>query len=125
MDENQRRADERCLLIVEDREDILGLLTTIATLQGWVVAGAKNGPDALKAFSAGRFKLALVDVTLTDGMGGIEVAQSFLRLDPALKIVMMSGSPGDEDRVREAGLGHFLAKPFPPTRLIELLERRI
>ncbi|MDD5628453.1 MAG: response regulator [Elusimicrobia bacterium] len=121
----QGRNEPRCILIIEDREDVLGLLTMIATLEGWAVAGVKNGQDAFKAFSPSRFALALVDVNLCDGIDGIAVAQRLLLEDSALRVVMMSGKPGDEDRASRAGLGAFLAKPFAPTRIIELLQRRV
>lgn len=41
-------------------------------------------------------------------------------MDPRLVVIVMSGDPTNEDKVREAGLGQILLKPFT---VIELKQR--
>lgn len=118
------RTGRHLILIVEDHDDLLGLLTAIVTKEGWVVVGVESGKDALGAFSPGKFAMALVDVGLGDDMDGIEISKKFRSLDPSLHIVMTSGRPRDQERVEQIGLGDFLVKPFLPPQIVALLQSR-
>jgi len=116
------RSRTKSILVVEDHNDLLGIITIIISQQGWSVVGAHNGQDALGIFEAGKFSLALVDVDLKNEMDGIEVAKRLLHLEPSLRIVMMSGTREDNQRLKEAKVGEFLSKPFEPPKLIALLQ---
>jgi DNA-binding response OmpR family regulator len=52
------------------------------------------------------------DVDLGGGLDGVEVARRLLDQYPHLKVVMMSGRPENECRVRDAMVGVFIAKPL-------------
>jgi DNA-binding response OmpR family regulator len=99
-------------LIVDDEPSILKLLTRILTRGGWNVCCAANDREALEAFKPAYFEIAFVDVNISDGLDGIILARRLRELDPALRIVMMSGEPANAARVEAAGLGTLLRKPF-------------
>jgi DNA-binding response OmpR family regulator len=106
-------AETKRILIVEDEPSLLGLLSLFFSSQlGWEVVAVADGAAALDAFQAGRFHMLLADVDLGGGPDGIEVARKLRDQDPPLKVLMMSGEPGNEAKVRKARLGPFVAKPF-------------
>ncbi|MCX5795366.1 MAG: response regulator [Elusimicrobia bacterium] len=101
------------ILIVEDEASLLELLSFyFRTKLGWEVVAAGSGAAALEAFEVGKFHMLLADVDLGGGPDGIEVARRLRDQDPPLKVVMMSGEPANETKVRKAKLGSFMPKPF-------------
>lgn len=115
----------RRILIVDDKEDILRLLRFYFTKLGWEVASASSGAAALEAFKADKFHMLLADVDLGEEIDGIELARRLLDQYPHLKILMMSGKSENESRVRDANLGHFIAKPFDLLRLGNILNAEL
>jgi DNA-binding response OmpR family regulator len=106
-------AEQKRLLIVEDQVSLLELLSFYFTTKlGWEVVTAVSGAAALEAFAIGKFHMLLADVDLGDGLDGIEVAKRLRDQHPPLKVVMMSGEPKNEAKVREANVGAFMPKPF-------------
>ena len=84
------------------------------------VIEAADQKAAKRLFAKDWFDTALVDVNL-GADDGIELAVWLRDMDPRLVVVVMSGDPSNEDKVREAGLGQMLKKPFT----IDELRRRI
>ncbi len=106
-------SEPKRILIVEDEPSLLELLSFYLTTKlGWEVVAADSGAAALQAFEVGKFHILLADVDLGDELDGIEVARRLRNQDPPLKVVMMSGEPKNEAKVREAEVGAFMAKPF-------------
>ena len=82
---------------------------------------ASNGLEALMVYSSYRINL---DLVLTDidmpQMNGIELAVRIRDLDPAKKILMMSGRvQSDAERKIDCP---FLPKPFRPDQLVEAVN---
>ena len=110
------------LLVVDDQEVITELLSAVFRDRGFDVDCARHGRDALA--KAGQADLMLLDVMLPE-MDGWEVL-SALRRDPRterLPVVMMSAAvdPVYPRRARQAA-AHFLEKPFPLARLLEVVD---
>lgn len=106
-------AEPRRILIVEDEPSLLELLSLYFSAKlGWEVVAAGSGAAALEAFESGEFQVLLADVDLGGGLDGIEVAQRLRRRHPPLKVVIMSGEPANEAKVRKAKVGDFMPKPF-------------
>ena len=115
----------RRLLIVDDKDEILNLLRIYFTKLGWEVVSASSGAAALKAFEADRIHVLLADVDLGEEIDGIEVAKRLLDQHPHLKVVMMSGKPENESKVREARIGAFVVKPFDLPNLSNILNAEL
>ena len=92
---------------------------------GYDVVETTNGQDALDmhamAVAEGRrFDLILSDLTIEEGMGGIEMMQQLRQRDPAIRAIVSSGyadSPAMA-RPREYGFDAVLPKPYPPRDLL-------
>jgi two-component system phosphate regulon response regulator PhoB len=113
-------AKER-ILVVDDEEDILELVTYNLTREGYQVTGALTGEDALKKVRSEAFDLIVLDLMLP-GMDGLEVAKS-LKNDQKtgnIPIVMLTAKGEEADIVTglELGADDYITKPFSPRVLI-------
>jgi PAS domain S-box-containing protein len=103
------------VLLVEDDE--LVRRHAEATLQGlgYRVTAVESGAEALAAIGeGGPFALLLVDVVLTGGMNGRQVAEAAASLAPNMKVLYMSGYT-ENAIVHHGRLDqgvHLLGKPF-------------
>ncbi len=107
------------ILIADDEESVRKLVYTVLVQSGYSVLEAKDGKEALDLFEKNRDR---VDMVLTDivmpQMTGYQLGRQIERLDPAKKIIFMSGyresQAEDFDRSRP-----FLNKPFTPEVLLK------
>ena len=101
-------------LVIDDEPDLCELLVDVLTLLVGIgtVDVAADGAAGLALFARHRYDLVVTDFLMA-GLTGAEVVEALQRRDPAVKIVMLTGSAMEEDvaRVRERGIT-ILAKPF-------------
>jgi len=114
------------LLIVDDSPASRQLLRHIFTSAGGyvVVAEAASGAEAVRLFRQKRPDVVTMDIVMP-GMDGIEAVRQILALDPAARVVMVSGH-GQEGLVMEslvAGAKDFIDKPFDPETVLRAIER--
>jgi CheY-like chemotaxis protein len=114
------------IILVCDNEDVLRALVR-ASLDGngYVVAEARDGDEALTLARTVRPDLILLDVMMP-GRSGFEVLAE-LRADPELAetpVVMLTArtQAADRDAAMSAGADRFLPKPFSPLQLAALVE---
>jgi len=103
------------ILLVEDDADVRQFIFDVLGAQGYQVLQAKDGPEALSLVEKhpGPVHLLVADVVMPR-MTGSDVAARLTGLRPALKILYISGYPG-ETMVRQGMLEselRFLQKPF-------------
>lgn len=110
------------ILIVDDDPGVRRLLLRCVGDAGWEAVAVSGGPQVLQEFQPGRFQALLSDVDLAGREDGIGLAKELLSKDPALRVVLMSGTPANEERAKRAGLGLFLHKPFKLGGLLDLLK---
>jgi two-component system phosphate regulon response regulator PhoB len=109
------------ILVVDDEEDILELLTYNLTREGYRVTGALTGEDALKKARSEFFDLIVLDLMLP-GIDGLEVTKT-LKKDPKahnIPILMLTAKGEEADIVTglELGADDYITKPFSPRILI-------
>jgi signal transduction histidine kinase len=120
------RSGTETILVAEDETSLREIVADVLTLRGYRVLTAESGPAALEML---RNKCQPVDLLLTDmvmpgGMLGTDLAAELKRTNPALKIIYTTGySPGSTgiQNALDHGVG-FLAKPYSPSRLTELVR---
>jgi len=111
-------------LVVEDDEDIAGLLELILADTGFTVRVEKTGTGGLKAAAElGDLALITLDLGLPD-LNGIEVALQ-LRAFTAAPILVITAFtvPADELSAMAAGASAFILKPFRPAELRAAVQR--
>ncbi|MCE7030118.1 PleD family two-component system response regulator [Jiella avicenniae] len=102
------------ILVVDDIEVNLRLLTARLAAEYYEVAGAESGEAALKLLDAQPFDLVLLDVMMP-GLDGFEVCRR-IKASPRLMhvpVVLITALDQPEDRLTglEAGADDFLTKP--------------
>ena len=100
------------VLVVDDDPDILEAICDILEAEGYRVARARHGEEALARVEAQRPDVILLDLMMPV-MDGVAFAQA-LRLRPAVRdvpIVVISAD-GNPQRAAAVGASGYLAKPF-------------
>jgi CheY-like chemotaxis protein len=118
----------RKILVVEDEADQLELLKEQFKLEGFAIATAANGLDAVRKARSLLPDLILLDVMLPelDGFGVCEV----LRKDETtaeIPIIMVTGLPGQLTRCAgiESGATEFIHKPVEASHLVNRAKKMI
>jgi putative two-component system response regulator len=119
----QPKARKARVLIADDNEANVELLSGILTAEGYQVVSARNGNDALAIVRKGLVDIALLDVIMP-GKSGFAVCQQ-LKLNPETRlvpIILVTSLTDLDDRVHGllCGADDFLNKPI---RKHELLAR--
>jgi DNA-binding response OmpR family regulator len=115
------------ILAVEDDERIRTAVKLALEDEGWTVAEAATGEEALAQFQLQPADVVLIDIMLPD-IDGFEVCRSIRRTSD-VPIVMVTARADTHDVVAglEAGADDYLTKPFAPKELsarIRALLRR-
>ena len=112
------------ILIVDDAAFMRLLIRNILEKQGYEIAEAASGEEALAAYEQAPFSLVTLDLTMP-GLGGLETLKELLRRDPQARVLMVS-STGQQRTIGEviqAGALDFIVKPFQQERLIYAVAR--
>lgn len=103
------------ILVVDDEQYNVLLLTKRLTKLGYEVFQAKNGPDALKLLNEQMCDLILLDIMLPD-MDGFEVAKKILGNSDQkeIPIIFLTAKTSIEDKLDGLTLGavDYITKPF-------------
>jgi len=119
------------LLVVDDEEDIIELVSYNLRRQGYEISTARSGEEALETLRHLEPDLVILDL-LMPGMGGLDVCR-VLRARPQtadLPIVMLTARGEEADVVKglEAGADDYVTKPFSApvlqARIEAVLRRR-
>ncbi|HEU5305301.1 MAG TPA: PAS domain S-box protein [Gemmatimonadales bacterium] len=108
------------ILVIEDEDIVRNLASRGLRDHGYAVIEARNGTQALLYIRQhpGTVDLVISDVVMPE-MGGRELGQNLVRLDPDLPVLYMSGYTGED--VVQRGLldpgAPFQQKPFTPAGL--------
>jgi len=108
-------------LIVDDDLAVSRVLSRYLTLWGWLADEVSCVSAALDSFKQASYDLLISDVDLPDG-DGVSLAQTLLKANPELVVIIISGDPLNLGRAQEAGLPASLHKPFALDELRTLIE---
>ncbi|HWO90049.1 MAG TPA: sigma 54-interacting transcriptional regulator, partial [Gemmatimonadales bacterium] len=110
------------LLVVDDDQSQLNMLATVLEADGWGVARAGSGPEALKFLDAGEeFDVILTDLMMP-GMDGRELLAAVKERRPEVPVIILTANATVDSAVEllHAGAHHYLAKPpkIPELRIV-------
>ena len=109
------------ILVVDDEEDILELIRYNLAREGYQVAGAASGEEAVKAAKAVLPDLILLDLLLP-GIDGLEVCRTLKgeARTRSIPIIMLTAKGEEADIVAglELGADDYVTKPFSPRVLL-------
>ncbi|MFA5884643.1 MAG: PAS domain S-box protein [Acidimicrobiia bacterium] len=115
------RGNREVVLVVDDENAVLSTLRQVLRTYGYQVRVSTSGQEAIRMVDEDQLP---VDVVLTDlmmpGLDGIETVRAIRALRPDVRIIAMSGVKTDDnvERAAEAGIRHFLAKPYSISTLL-------
>ena len=106
------------ILLVEDTQINQTLVTILLQRMGYEVSIAKNGIEAIEAFSTREFDLILMDIHMPE-MGGVEAAEIIRTLEKNQQLkrtpiiaVTANALKGDKERYLAAGMDGYVSKPI-------------
>lgn len=116
---------KRKMLLIDDEPFLLKVLLVRLKHWGYDALGAENGPEGFALMHKNKPDLIILDKEMP-GMNGEEVVR-IVRRDPALKdipIILISADVENIEACAKAcGLSYFLAKPFEPEDLLDMLQK--
>jgi two-component system, OmpR family, response regulator RegX3 len=106
------------VLVVEDEESFSDALSYMLRREGFEVAVAGTGPDALSQFDRSGADLVLLDLMLP-GLSGTEVCRA-LRQRSTVPVIMLTARDSEIDKVvgLELGADDYVTKPFSSRELV-------
>ncbi len=106
------------ILVVDDEPIVREVVERYLRQDGFQVAVAANGPEALRRFASARPDLVLLDLMLP-GMDGLEVCRR-IRIESNVPVVMLTAKRDETDTIIGLGVGadDYIAKPFSPRELV-------
>jgi two-component system cell cycle response regulator CpdR len=114
------------ILLAEDDEDMRRFLVRALERAGHAVTSFAEGASAFEEIKQATFDLLLTDIVMPE-MDGIELARRAAELDPALKIMFITGFAAvalhpDSRAPKDAKV---LSKPFHLRDLVTEVDRMI
>ena len=127
-DQNRQRPGKGVILLMDDEELILDVLSLMLEEIGYRTVKTQNGEEAKEemksAFRAGEpFLAAILDLTIPGGPGGREILRSLKALDPSIKAIASSGYADDPVMSSPSAYGFVgrLIKPYQRKDLLVVL----
>jgi len=109
------------ILVIEDNEQNIYLVSFILEKYGYQVVQARNGAEGIEKAQQEKPDMVLLDIQLPV-MNGYEVAQELrkgkeLKTTPIIAITSYA-MPGDREHALEAGCSGYIEKPINPDTFI-------
>ena len=110
------------ILVVEDEESISDPLSYLLGKEGYDVAIAETGPDALVEFDRNGADLVLLDLMLP-GLSGVDVCRT-LRQKSSVPVIMLTAKDSEVDKVvgLEMGADDYVTKPYSSRELLARIK---
>jgi two-component system, cell cycle sensor histidine kinase and response regulator CckA len=125
MSSKDRMIGTGTILLIEDDEALIDILSTMLSMLGYGVAKARTGGEAV---AIGRrlgneIDCAILDIELPD-MAAIDVYQGLMEAHPELMVLVSTGSDpeGNARDIMAAGAQGFIQKPYTLEALSEKLK---
>ena len=113
----------RPIVIVDDDEDLVACLRALLEEAGYPVIASASGDEALAACDRDP-ALVLLDLHLPGPLTGEAlVAALRMRLDPAVRVLLLSGETGVSNVAAALRVDGFLEKPFEVADLLRVVGR--
>jgi two-component system OmpR family response regulator len=117
------------ILLIEDDEDVAGVVTSGMREAGHAVVHANNGPDGLALAESERFDVMIFDRQLPGGVDGATILETLRAGAVATPVLFLSGLGGLNDWIKglDAGGDDYIVKPFTVADLrarVEALHAR-
>jgi len=113
------------ILVVEDQEDLRGVLRDLFTSSFYIVIEAVDGAAGIARAKSDQPDIILMDIQMPI-IDGYEATRQ-IKADPNLTsvpIIAVSSfaMKGDEEKARAAGCDEYVTKPYSPVQLLRMVR---
>ncbi len=110
-------------MIVDDEQSLREMLEILLTREGYTVATAASGPEALELFQKNPFSVVLTDIRMRP-MDGLSLLKEIKALRPQTEVIMMSAYADQETAIEAMNEGayDFFPKPFNNKELKQVIK---
>jgi UDP-3-O-acyl N-acetylglucosamine deacetylase len=117
---------EKKVLIVDDDESVVQSIAGVLEDEGFWVATARSGEEAIRIFQQEDPDITLLDIWMP-GMDGIEVLKRLKWIDPDCQVIMISGHATISTAMTSVKLGafDFIEKPLSLDVLLMTIHRAL
>lgn len=114
------------ILVVDDEQDLAEALHSNLTRHNYDVTAATSAKEALRLIAKQDFALLLSDMVMPE-MGGLQLLQEALAIDPQLIGIIMTGQATVQTALDAMKIGAFdyLLKPFKLEHVLPVLARAL
>lgn len=114
------------ILVVDDKPQMRDVLRKILTAEGYVVAVAPGGEDALEFLDATHVDVVLTDLRMP-GMDGLELIDRIRDTDPERIVILMTAFGSVETAVAaiKRGATDYVSKPFQTDEVLIRIRRAL
>ena len=116
--------EAQSILIVDDDERFRERLVRALAARGFEARGAGDAEEALRLAQRDSPELAVVDLRMP-GRSGLELVRDLRALDPATRVVVLTGYGSIATALEAVRLGavHYLTKPADADEILAAFER--
>lgn len=114
--------EKQRILVADDEERIVKLVSDFLTASGYEVVSAADGAEALTVFGQTRIDLAIIDIMMPE-VDGWAVTRE-IRKSSDIPIIMLSARAEEFDLLTgfESGIDEYVTKPFSPAVLVKRVD---
>jgi two-component system response regulator PilR (NtrC family) len=111
------------ILVVDDEASIREMLEIMLAKEGYKVAAAPSGPEALQLFKKHPYAVVLTDIRMRP-MDGLALLKEIKNLQPQTEVIMISAFADTETAVEamNAGAYDYFPKPFDLAELKSVIQ---
>jgi CheY-like chemotaxis protein len=118
------------ILLMDDEKSIRKVTKHMLSRLGYNPDFAKEGKEAIELYkgaieSGNPFEAVILDLTIKEGMGGVETIKKLMEIDPQVRAIVSSGYSNDPvmTNFRKYGFIGALAKPYTKKDLSDTLNK--
>lgn len=115
-------------LVVDDNAVNVKVAVAMLGRLGWTADVAENGAEAVRAASARRYDVVLMDcqMPVLDGYAATIELRSLKKTADAFVVALTANAlAGDRERCMTSGMNDFLSKPLRPPELVRVLREAV
>ena len=116
------------IMTVDDSNFMRQLIKKMLEKAGYTnIIEAESGPEALEKYKREKPDLVLLDIILGRDMSGIDTLRELKKMDPDVKVIMVTvlDQPQVEEEARGLGATHYVTKPIHEKELIDAVTENL
>ena len=123
---DKERSSSPTILVVDDNQDTVDILTRLLRRHDMVVLQAYNGPGCLETVRSQPVDVILLDVMMPK-MDGLAVCKELKQISPTLPIILVTAKDDMTTRAAamELGVSEFVVKPVNHIDLLARIETQL